>query len=181
MNSRTLGLSALLVSVVLLVATAADWTVMTSRDGLADDLVVIERTLSNSGADLAGGLLLVALLGMVTAGLLVRWPRTGLALLVLGGAGLVLTAQGWPAEGRVTAAPFVAVGCLLAYLALAFLTHATARRSVRAYTSSNGQDRGSRYTVEAVRSDTTDDEEWDLATAGDPDPADPATPSEDER
>lgn len=166
MNSRALGLLTLLTSVLLLGATAATWSSDT-RATMVDDLdqkVVIEQTTSLSGAELAGGLLLIALLGMVVAGLMVRWPRAGLTLILLGGAGLVVTARGWPTTDA-TAAPVIAAVSGVAYLLLAGLSLRVAGQPHELPPDMVGANGPSRYTVEAVRDETTDDDEWNLAVA----------------
>ncbi len=169
MTSWALGLLTLLTSVLLLGATAATWSNVTTAT-MVDELkqeVVIEQTTSISGAEVAGGLLLVALVAMVIAGLMVRWPLVGLTLIVLGAAALFLIWRGWPTSEQATAAPAIAAVCGMAYLVLAGMSARLPRTSSAPAVTEVGDHAPSRYTVEAVRNETADDDEWNLAVADD--------------
>ncbi|MGI9016033.1 MAG: hypothetical protein ACR2HR_02825 [Euzebya sp.] len=181
MNRRSLGLLTLLASVVLLGVTAADWATVTTVGEFSEE-VVIQQTQTVSGAEVAGPLFLVGLLGMVLAGLMIRWILVGVALAPWGILGIVVTMRGMGGDGAPTSAPYLAlVACgayvLLGGLSLRLASNGPTRTADRV---ANGGSEPSRYTVEAVRRDDGDgDDEWDLAVAEPDAGADPTTAEDD--
>jgi hypothetical protein len=168
-NSKALGLLTLLTSVTLIGITAAGWDTVTQIGGF-DDQIVLERTQSISGAELAGGLFLVALLGMVVSGLMIKWAWAGAVAAVLGIVGLGLTLPALGSAGEPTTAPYLALVASGAYLVLAALSVRLARSGGDTEPdSSTGGGAPSRYTVEGARDDSGgEDDEWDLAVAESP-------------
>lgn len=181
MNRKALGLLTLLTSVTLIGITAAGWDTVTQIGGF-DDQIVLERTQSISGAELAGGLFLVALLGMVVAGVMIRWAWAGAVAAVLGIVGLVLTLLALRSSGEPTAAPYLALVASGAYLLLAVLSVRLARSGEDIDPDSTGGEAPSRYTVEGARDDSGgEDDEWDLAVAESPPGPPPTQRHEDQR
>lgn len=192
MSARAAALVLVALSLVLIGATVADWSVVEEVQSfeVEDDVtadpaspdgpptggtVEIPREETTSGARTAGPLLAVGLAGLVVAGLMVRWRWAAAATVVLAGVGAVVLVLGWPATGTTTAAPIIAGIALLGYPAVGLVV--LRRQTSAGLPAAAGTDTASRYTVEAVRGLVSEDDEWDLATAPDDGPTDrdPAT------
>ena len=169
MTPRSLAVVMALACLVLLGATAADWSVVEADRTIDTDEadVVVEQTEATGGAEVAGGLLVVGLVGLVVAGLTARWPIMGSTQLPLGVMAAVESVDAIRSLEGATPAPALALvaGAVL----FACGTEAVrvgvvgpdARRAARV-------EQPSRYTVEAVRGETADpDDEWDIAVADD--------------
>lgn len=172
MTSRHLALIMVAACLLLLGATAADWAVVdvdrTIDAGPGADVadVVVEQDERTSGAEVAGVLFAVGLVGLVVAGLVVRWPAAGLAAVPLGAVAIAQALPRIGAEGA-TGGPALA---LIAGLALvAGGGQALRLQLVDRRDPPPTDPGGSRYTVEAVRGETpTGDDEWDMAVADEP-------------
>ena len=171
MNARNAALLTLAAALLLLGASVADWATITVEEPFGEE-VVVERTETVAGPEVAGNLITVGLAALVVAGLAVRWPRLGGVTVALGLVGAVTAIGGLdPDAGVATSAPGMALAACIGMVASGSMAVAsTLRRPDTAddRAAPARPDGPSRYTVEAVRGDAAaGPDDWDLAVADD--------------
>ena len=182
MNARNAALLTLAAALLLLGASVADWATITVDEPFGEE-VVVERTETVAGPEVAGNLITVGLAALVVAGLAVRWPRLGGVTVALGLVGAVTAIDGLtPDAGVATSAPGMALAACVGLVAGGGIAVASTTRRPEAGdpTGPSRPDGPSRYTVEAVRGyAAAGPDDWELAAADD-ESADPDAMTEDD-